>query len=123
MLEILTGIEQRYDELTRQLMEIGNDYQKAAELNKERADLEQIVEKAREYRDALKRLEEARALTSGEQDAEMRELAEMEVAELEPRIPELEAELKTMLVPKDPRDEKNVFVEVRAGTGGDEAAL
>lgn len=104
-------------------MEIGNDYQKAAELNKERADLEQIVEKAREYRDALKRLEEARALTSGEQDAEMRELAEMEVAELEPRIPELEAELKTMLVPKDPRDEKNVFVEVRAGTGGDEAAL
>jgi peptide chain release factor 1 len=124
MLEILAGIEQRYDELTRQLMEVGNDYQKAGDLNKERTDLEQIVEKAREYRDALKRLEEARILaSSSDQDAEMRELAEMEVAELEPKIPELEAQLKTMLVPKDPRDEKNVFVEVRAGTGGDEAAL
>jgi peptide chain release factor 1 len=124
MLEILAGIEERYDELTRQLMEVGNDYQKAGDLNKERTDLEQIVEKAREYRDALKRLEEARVLaSSSEQDAEMRELAEMEVAELEPKIPEFEAQLKTMLVPKDPRDEKNVFVEVRAGTGGDEAAL
>ncbi len=123
MLEILAGIEQRYNDLTRQLMEVGNDYQKAADLNKERTDIEQIVDKAREYRDALKRLEEARNLTSNEQDAEMRELAELEVAELEPKIPEIEAQLKAMLVPKDPRDEKNVFVEVRAGTGGDEAAL
>jgi peptide chain release factor 1 len=123
MLEIIAGIEQRYDELTRQLMEVGNDYQKAGDLNKERTDLEEIVEKAREYRQALKRLDEARILASNEQDAEMRELAGMEVAELEPKIPELEAQLKTMLVPKDPRDEKNVFVEVRAGTGGDEAAL
>jgi len=123
MLDNLAGIEERYDELTRQLMEVGNDYQKAAELNKERSDIESIVEKAREYREALKRLEEARALVENEQDADMRELAEAEVAELEPKIPEIESALKTMLVPKDPRDEKNVFVEVRAGTGGDEAAL
>jgi peptide chain release factor 1 len=123
MLEKIVGIEERYEELTRQLMEVGNDYQKAADLNKERSDIEAIVEKAREYRDALKRLEEARALASNEQDAEMRELAEMEVAEVEPKIPQIEDELKTMLVPKDPRDEKNVFVEIRAGTGGDEAAL
>ena len=123
MLDNLAGIEERYDELTRQLMEVGNDYQKAAELNKERSDIESIVEKAREYRQALKRLEEARALVENEQEADMRELAEAEVAELEPKIPEIEAALKTMLVPKDPRDEKNVFVEIRAGTGGDEAAL
>ena len=123
MLDNLAGIEERYDELTRQLMEVGNDYQKAAELNKERSDIESIVEKAREYRQALKRLEEARALVENEQEADMRELAEAEVAELEPKIPEIESALKTMLVPKDPRDEKNVFVEVRAGTGGDEAAL
>jgi len=123
MLDNLAGIEERYDELTRQLMEVGNDYQKAAELNKERSDIESIVEKAREYREALKRLEEARALVENEQDADMRELAEAEVAELEPKIPEIESALKTMLVPKDPRDEKNVFVEIRAGTGGDEAAL
>lgn len=123
MLEKLAGIEEHYEELTRQLMEVGNDYQKAGEINKERADIETIVEKAREYRDALKRLDEARLLVENESEAEMRELAEMEVAELEPKILEIEAALKAMLVPKDPRDEKNVFVEVRAGTGGDEAAL
>ena len=123
MLEILAGIEDHYQELTRQLMEVGEDYQKAGDLNKERTELEPIVIKAAEYRQALQRLEEARSLASGEQDAEMRELAEMEVAELGARIPEIELELKNMLVPKDPRDEKNVFVEIRAGTGGDEAAL
>jgi peptide chain release factor 1 len=123
MLEILAGIEERYEELTRQLMEVGNDYQKAGDINKERADLEAIVEKAREYRQVLTRFEEAKALVSSEQDAEMHELAEMEVADLGARIPAIEAALKSMLVPKDARDEKNVFVEIRAGTGGDEAAL
>ena len=123
MLEILAGIEDHFEELTRQLMEVGNDYQKAGDLNKERTDLEPIVEKAREYRQTLKRFDEAKALVSSEHDPEMHELAEMEVDELEAKIPKIEAELKTMLVPKDPRDEKNVFVEIRAGTGGDEAAL
>src|SRR5512135_1346788 len=104
-------------------MEVGDDYQKAADLNKERTELEAMVEKAREYREALKQLEEARALTSGEQDAEMREMAEAEAAELEAKIPKFESELKAMLVPKDPRDDKNVFVEIRAGTGGEEAAI
>jgi peptide chain release factor 1 len=123
MLEILAGIEDHFEELTRQLMEVGNDYQKAGDLNKERTDLEPIVEKAREYRQVLRRFDEAKALVASEHDPEMHELAEMEVDELEAKIPEIEAELKTMLVPKDPRDEKNVFVEIRAGTGGDEAAL
>jgi peptide chain release factor 1 len=123
MLEILAGIEDRYEELTRQLMEVGNDYQKAGDLNKERTELEPIVEKAREYRETLKRFEEARVMVASEQDPEMHELAEMEVAELASKIPEIESELKSMLVPKDPRDDKNVFVEIRAGTGGDEAAL
>ncbi len=123
MLDKLAGIEQRYEELTRQFMEVGNDYQRAAELNKERADLEEIVQKAREYRNALKHLEEARVMLANEADAEMRELAEMEIAELEGQIPGMEKALKGMLVPKDPRDDKNVFVEIRAGTGGDEAAL
>jgi peptide chain release factor 1 len=123
MLDKLAGIEQRYEELTRQFMEVGNDYQRAAELNKERADLEEIVQKAREYRNALKHLEEARAMLANEAEAEMRELAEMEISELDAQIPELEKALKGMLVPKDPRDDKNVFVEIRAGTGGDEAAL
>ncbi|HEY3311434.1 MAG TPA: peptide chain release factor 1 [Anaerolineales bacterium] len=123
MLEILAGIEEHYEDLTRQLMEVGNDYQRAGDINKERTELEALVEKAREYRQTLKRLEEARELAANEQDAEMRELAEMEASELEAKIPGFEAELKNMLVPKDPRDDKNVFVEIRAGTGGDEAAL
>lgn len=123
MLDKLAGIEQRFEEITQQLMEVGNDYQRAAELNKERSDLELLVEKAREYRQALKRLEEAHAMLETEKDEEMRGLAELEAAELEEKIPALENELKGMLVPKDPRDEKNVIVEIRAGTGGDEAAL
>ncbi|MEI7846072.1 MAG: peptide chain release factor 1 [Chloroflexota bacterium] len=123
MLDILSGIEDHYEELTRQLMEVGNDYQKAGDINKERTEIEPIVEKARQYRQVLKRLAEAKALISSEHDAEMRELAEMEASELEGQIPVIEAELKSMLVPKDPRDDKNVFVEIRAGTGGDEAAL
>ncbi len=123
MLEILEGIEDHYEDLTRQLMEVGDDYQRAGEINKERTELEPIVKKAREYRQTLQRLEEARALDSVDQEADIRELAQMEIAELEGMIPPLEAELKSMLVPKDPRDEKNVFVEIRAGTGGDEAAL
>jgi peptide chain release factor 1 len=123
MLDKLSGIEERFEEINRQLMEVGNDYQKAADLNKERTELEPIVEKAREYRNALKHLDEAKAILENEQDGELRSLAEMEIAELEARIPELEKTLKGMLVPKDPRDEKNVIVEIRAGAGGDEAAL
>lgn len=122
MLEKLTGIEQRYEELNRQLMESADDYQRAAELNRERAELEPIVEKARQYRQALQRQQEARDLLEGD-DPELRELAELELAELETQIPALEKELKTMLLPKDPRDEKNVIMEIRAGAGGDEAAL
>jgi peptide chain release factor 1 len=122
MLDKLAGIEERYEELTRQFMEVGNDYLRAAELNKERADLEAIVEKAREYRNARKRQDEARELLEAD-DAEMRELAELELADIEEQIPALENELKGMLVPKDPRDDRNVIVEIRAGAGGDEAAL
>jgi peptide chain release factor 1 len=123
MLDILAGIEDHYEELTHQLMEVGLDYQKAGDINKERTELEPIVEKARQYRQTLQQLEDARALVASEPDGEMHELAEMEAAELEAKIPEIESELKSMLVHKDPRDDKNVFVEIRAGTGGDEAAL
>ncbi len=122
MLDKLAGIEERYEELTRQLMEVGNDYQKAADLNKERTDLEELVEKVREYRHALRRQQEARQLLEGD-DVELQELAELELTELEEQILRLETQIKGMLVPKDPRDEKNVIVEIRAGAGGDEAAL
>ena len=122
LLDKLSGIEQHYDELNQQLMEVGNDYQRAAELNKERIDLEPIVMKAREYRQALDQLEEARSLADGD-DVDMKMLAEAEILDLEPQIERLEREIKSMLLPRDPRDERSVIMEIRAGTGGDEAAI
>ena len=123
MLEKLAGIEARYEELTRELMNVGDDYQRAAELGKERADIEPIVQKAREYREARSQLEEARAMMEMEEDAEMRALAKDEAESLEKQIAALENDIKRLLIPKDPRDDKNVIMEIRAGTGGDEAAL
>jgi peptide chain release factor 1 len=123
MLDKLAGIENRYEEINRLLLEVGNDYQRAAELNKERIDLENIVGKSKEYCRDMVRLDEAHAVIGSVEDQEMRQLAESEIADLEPRVVVLEKELKLLLVPKDPRDEKNVFVEIRAGTGGEEAAI
>ncbi|HTX92505.1 MAG TPA: peptide chain release factor 1 [Anaerolineales bacterium] len=123
MLEKLAGIEKRYLEINQLLLEVGDDYQRAGELNKERIDLEPIVERAREYRRDMSRLDEAKAVLENESDPEMHQLAESEMSDLEPRLAALEKELKLMLAPKDPRDEKNVFVEIRAGAGGEEAAI
>ena len=123
MLDKLKGIEDRYAQIGNELLEIGSNYQRAGELNKERVDLEPIVEKAREYRQAVKSFEEAKAILESEKDAELVALAESDISELTPRIELLEKEIKAMLVPKDPRDDKNVIVEIRAGAGGDEAAI
>jgi peptide chain release factor 1 len=122
MLDKLSGIEARYEEINQLLMDVGSDYQRAAELGIERAELEPLVNKANEYRQVLARLEEARSLLEAE-DEELCQLAEAEIAELEPQIERMEMEIKTMLLPKDRRDERNVIMEIRAGTGGDEAAL
>ena len=123
MLEKLTGIEERYETLGREMLEVGSDYQRAAEINKERMDLEPVVQKSRQYRLAVKSRQEAQTILDTDSDAELRALAEADVTELDPRIESLEKEIKSLLVPRDPRDEKSVIVEIRAGTGGDEAAL
>lgn len=123
MLDKLKGIEDRYEQLGRELLEVGNDYQRAAEINKEHVDLEEIVGKAREYRQAMKSLEEAQTILESEKDADLVALAQADVEDLGPKIEALEREIKGLLVPKDPRDDKNVIVEIRAGTGGDEAAI
>lgn len=122
MLDKLTIIEERYAEINRQLQEVGSDYQRAAELGKERADLDPIVEKGAQYRRALEDLQVANTLAAGE-DPDMAELGKAELENLEPLVDQLENEIKTLLLPKDPRDERNVIVEIRAGTGGDEAGL
>src|SRR5689334_66400 len=123
MLDKLQAIEERYEQLGAELLEVGSNYQRAAEINKERVDLEPLYKKAREYRQAMKSLEEAKAMIGNESDAEMIALAKADVEELTPKIEALETEIKGMLVPKDPRDDKNVIVEIRAGAGGDEAAI
>jgi peptide chain release factor 1 len=123
MLDKLQAIEERYEQLGAELLEVGSNYQRAAEINKERVDLEPLYNKAREYRQAMRSLDEARAMIVNESDAEMIALAKADVEDLSPRIEALETEIKSMLVPKDPRDDKNVIVEIRAGAGGDEAAI
>jgi peptide chain release factor 1 len=122
MLDKLAGIEARYLEINQLLLDVGDDYQRAAELNKERIDLEPLYNKAVEYRQALQQLEEAQLLKDGD-DQDLRILAEAEILALEQTISRVEAELKNMLLPKDKRDQRNVIMEIRAGTGGDEAAL
>ena len=122
MLDKITGIEERYEELNQLLMEVGDDYQRAAELGIERAELEPLVTKSRQYRQAIKQMEDARSLENTDDD-ELRELAAAEIEQLEPEIEGLELEIKSMLLPQDARDNRNVIMEIRAGTGGDEAAL
>jgi peptide chain release factor 1 len=122
MLEKLQGILDRFKEIDQQLATVGEDYTRAIELSKERAEIEPVVAKARAYEDTLNKIDEIEALLDAE-DEEMRVLAEIEMETLQAKREKLEAKLKSMLVPKDPRDKRNVIMEIRAGTGGDEASL
>ena len=125
MLDRLNKVEERYEELARLMAdpEVAQDHERVAEYAKERADLEDVVGAYRAYKDTATELEETKALLTEDDDPELRELAEAEVAGLEARLDELEAQLRQLLLPKDPRDAKNVIVELRAGAGGDEAGL
>jgi len=120
----LEQTEVRFEELTRQLADPavindGDQYRKAAKAHSELAG---IVAKYREWKEAASQLEQARAMVT-DADAEMRQMAHDEIVRLEPRLAVIEQELKVLLLPKDPNDEKNVVLEIRAGTGGDEATL
>jgi peptide chain release factor 1 len=125
MFERLDQIEKKYEELTAQLSspEIMNDTSKYQKTAKAHSDMSETVEKYREYKDLTKGIAESRAMVADETDAEMRAYAEQELAQLEERKARVEEALKILLVPKDPNDEKNVILEIRAGTGGDEASL
>ena len=125
MIDKLTEIERRYDELTQLLSDpdvIANqdNWQKYA---KAQAGMTEIVEAFREYKSVLKGLEDTESLLSEKLDPELKEMAELEREELIPKREELEARMKVLLLPKDPNDEKNVIMEIRAGAGGEEAAL
>jgi peptide chain release factor 1 len=125
MLERLDAVEARYEELTRLMADpaVAQDYERVAEYAKERADLEEIVDVYRDYKGTAEELAETQTLLTDDADPELRELAEAEVAKLQARLDELEIQLHQLLIPKDPRDAKDVIVEIRAGAGGDEAGL
>jgi len=125
MLETLAQIEERYEQLGRLMAdpEVAQDYQRVAEYAKERSDLEEVVAVYREYQETDKEWGETTELLEDDIEHELRELAEMEIADLERRRSELKQELRMLLIPKDPRDLKDVIVEIRAGAGGDEAGL
>ncbi len=112
----------RYEEINQLLSspEIAADIQRMTELSKEQSSIAPLVEKAREYLEISDAIEENRSMLS---DPEFGELAKEELAELEPKLPELEEEIKVLMIPKDPNDDKNIYLELRAGTGGDESAL
>ncbi len=123
MLEKLSSLIARYKEIEEHLANVGDDYTTAIELSKERAELEPVVKEALAYQEALTKIEETQELLNSEDDEELHLLAEMELSELRDTCDQLENKLKSMLIPKDPRDQRNVIVEIRAGTGGDEAGL
>ncbi|NLL17801.1 MAG: peptide chain release factor 1 [Clostridia bacterium] len=125
MLEKLQSLEDKYEELSRLLSdpEIIADQAEFQKHAKAHAALTDIVSAFREYKDTLKSIEGAKEILEEESDQELRELAEMELEEATARKGELEQELKVLLLPKDPNDDKNVIMEIRAGTGGEEAAL
>lgn len=124
MLEKLKTIEDRYEELTNLLMDqaVLSKPSELLKYSKEQAELQPLVEKIREYRKLISDIEGAEELLKGG-DGDLRKLAQEELDELREKKPKIEEELKIMLLPKDPRDEKNVILEIRAGTGGEEAAL
>jgi peptide chain release factor 1 len=125
MLDKIAKVVARYDEIERQMSDpdIIADYNKLNDLAQERSDLQSLVEAYREYEVKSEELVGAREMAELESDPEMRELAEAEIEALLEAQEELENQMRRLLVPKDPRDDKSVFIEIRAGTGGDEAGI
>ena len=125
MLEKLQIVQQRFDEVSDLIIQpdVIADQKRYIQLNREYKDLSLMMEKIRTYRSVLSNLEEAELLLKEETDEEMIAMAKMEMESAKEQLPSLEEEIKFLLIPKDPEDAKNVVVEIRAGTGGDEASI
>ena len=121
----LDGLKLKYEEIGQKLTdpEVIADVKQFVQLTKEYKELEPIIETSERYRTAVANLAEAKDILANDKDEEMREMARMEIAELEPALVTMEEEIKLLLIPKDPQDDKNAIVEIRGGTGGDEAAI
>lgn len=125
LLNKLNALQHKFDEISSLITDpaVIADQKRFVKLNKEYHDLQEILEKRNAFQLLLAHLEEAKELFDTETDADMREMARMEIDDLEPKIEAMEQEIKFLLIPADPEDDKNAIVEIRGGTGGDEAAI
>ena len=125
MIEQLEAIRERFEEVAQQITqpEIVSDMKKFKTISKEYKDLEKIVNQYKDYQNVLSNIESAKEVIATEKDEEFRDMAKAELEELLPQRDEMESVLKELLIPKDPNDSKNIILEVRAGTGGDEAGI
>ena len=125
MLQKLEAIYIRYKQVEDMLSqpEVVSDMKRFTQLNREYRELQRIVEKYFEYKNLVGNIENCRQVLETEKDAELREMAKAELEDLEPKLEPMEQEIRMLLVPKDPEDGKNAVLEIRAGTGGDEASL
>jgi len=125
LVEKIRGLQDKFENLSKQLAEpdVMSDMKKFVQLNKEYKELEPIMVEGRKYCKVVDDLSAAKEILTTEKDEELREMAKDEVAELEEKIPQMEEAIKILLIPKDPQDDKNAMMEIRGGTGGDEAAI
>ena len=125
LLEKVLGLQDKYDLLQTQLSDpaVISDMKKYVQLNKEYKELAPIIKAGQEYKRMMEEYESAKDIIANEKDEELKEMAKEELSELEPKIPEMEQNIKLLLIPADPQDSKNAIVEIRGGTGGDEAAI
>lgn len=125
LLEKVMGLQEKYDALQAQLSdpEIVSDMKRYVQLNKEFKELAPIIKAGNEYKKLVEDYESAKDIMANEKDEDLREMAREEMAEIEPKLPEMEQEIKLLLIPADPQDGKNAIMEIRGGTGGDEAAI
>ena len=121
----LDGLKLKYEEIGQKLTdpEVIADVKQFVQLTKEYKELEPIIETSERYRKAVDALADAKDILANDKDEDMREMAREEIATLEPQLVTMEEEIKLLLIPKDPQDEKNAILEIRGGTGGDEAAI
>ncbi|MBR4265179.1 MAG: peptide chain release factor 1 [Bacteroidales bacterium] len=125
ILEKLEGVKQRFDEVSKLVNEpdVMSDMKRYVALNKEFKELEPLIKTYEEYKNVLSNIDDAKAILKNESDEEMKEMAKEELESLTESLPKMEEDIKIMLLPKDPEDEKNAIFEIRGGTGGDEAAI
>jgi peptide chain release factor 1 len=125
ILEKLSGVQHRFEEVAQLITDpdVISDMKRFVRLNKEYRDLEPLMEAYSRYKNVLSNLEDARGILSVEKDEELREMARTEVETLSQQVPELEEQIRFLLLPADPQDDKNAVMEIRAGTGGDEASI